>query len=57
MNEVTTESIQKNISLVSQNDLLLANQSILENLIFLNPKASQHDIDTVCKVCKIYDKI
>ena len=50
------ESFRKYISLVPQNGFLF-NDSIIYNLKYANQEATQDEIESVCKLCRIHDKI
>lgn len=56
INEVSSISLRKNISLIPQNPYIF-NFSVLENLKISNQKASKKEIEDVCKKAAIYDRI
>ena len=50
------ESFRKYISLVPQTGFLF-NDSIIYNLKYANQEATQDEIESVCKLCRIHEKI
>lgn len=56
MRDLKFESFRKYISIVPQNGVLF-NESILFNLKYSNPDATQEEIEEICKKCLIHDKI
>ena len=56
INDLDKYSIRKNISVISQKPYLF-NMTIKENLLLVNPDASQKQIENVCKICELHDYI
>lgn len=54
--ELTMESLQQNIGIVSQ-ETYLFHSTILENLRYAKPGASQEEIERACKAANIHDSI
>ena len=54
--DVTIESLRRQIGMVTQ-DTYLFNDSIRQNLLFSNPKATEDEIFSVCKTANIHDMI
>ena len=56
LSECTFDSFRKYISIIPQNGALF-NDSIMFNLQYGNPDASEEEITEMCKKCQIHDKI
>ena len=56
LKDLNFESFRKYISIVPQNGILF-NETILFNLKYSNPEATQEEIEDICKKCLIHEKI
>lgn len=54
--DITLKSLRDAVGVVTQ-DTYLFNGTILDNLLYANPKASLHEIEVACKQAKIHDFI
>ncbi|KAF2458442.1 heavy metal tolerance protein [Lineolata rhizophorae] len=54
--DVTIDSLRRHIGVVPQ-DTVLFNESIMYNLKYANPKATEEDVYNACKAASIHDKI
>lgn len=56
VNDLDKFSLRNNIAVISQKPYLF-NMTIKENLLLVNPDASQKQIENVCKICELHDYI
>ncbi len=56
ISEVTQESLRSQISLVPQ-DVILFHRSLKENICYGNPKATEEEMISACKMARCYDFI
>ena len=56
INSFDKYTLRKNIAVISQSPYIF-NTTIKENLLMVNPNASQKQIENVCKICEIHDFI
>jgi ABC-type multidrug transport system fused ATPase/permease subunit len=56
LRDLKTDSIRKNIGVVPQ-DTVLFNSTILYNLQYANPEASETQVEEACKAANIHDRI
>ncbi len=56
VNDLDKYSLRNNIAVISQKPYLF-NMTIKENLLLVNPDASQKQIEKVCKICELHDYI
>ena len=56
VNDLDKYSLRNNIAVISQKPYLF-NMTIKENLLLVNPDASQKQIENVCKICELHDYI
>ena len=56
VNDLDKYSLRNNIAVISQKPYLF-NMTIKENLLLVNPEASQQQIENVCKICELHDYI
>ncbi|KAJ4328737.1 hypothetical protein N0V84_000739 [Fusarium piperis] len=56
LRDVTLDSLRKNIGVVPQ-DTVLFNATIMYNLLYASPHASETDIYAACKAANIHDRI
>ena len=56
INDLDKYSLRNNIAVISQKPYLF-NMTIKENLLLVNPEASQQQIENVCKICELHDYI
>jgi ABC-type multidrug transport system fused ATPase/permease subunit len=56
ISQVTQESLRSQISLVPQ-DVILFHRSLKENICYGNPKATEEEMISACKMARCYDFI
>lgn len=56
LRDVTLDSLRKNIGVVPQ-DTVLFNATIMYNLLYASPHASETDVFAACKAANIHDRI
>ncbi|KAI3398535.1 hypothetical protein diail_9059 [Diaporthe ilicicola] len=56
LRDLKIDSLRRNIGVVPQ-DTVLFNATIMYNLLYANPKASQEDVYEACKAANIHDRI
>lgn len=56
LKDLTTDSIRKNIGVVPQ-DTVLFNATILYNLRYANPEATESQVQDACKAANIHERI